>query len=155
MWRSANSTCFVVGFCSVAWCWQCAHVKFQLPLDVLGTDATASSSPLPSCREVIGNDCMHRQCSRDVQTTTFPWTHTDTFAGTFTETSASASAHCCTYMLAFADVSVNVDNVDGSATHANTSQAYTQHPRWMRTLPCVKLRTLVSHYVSNCRRRWW
>ena len=30
---------------------------------------------------------------------------------------------------------------------------YTQRPRRTQTLPCIKLRTLVSRYVSNCRWR--
>ena len=38
-------------------------------------------------------------------------------------------------------------------THADSSQAYTQ--RQTRKLRCVKLWTLVSGYVSNCRCRRW
>jgi len=53
---------------------------------------------------------MHRQHNRNVQTRTFPWTHTqDVFRD------MTASTHCCTYVRAFADASLNVDNMDGSA----------------------------------------
>jgi len=63
----------------------------------------------------------------------------------------------CTYVHAFVDASLNVDNADGFANaHLWTClQAYTRHPRWTWTLFCVKSRTPVSHYVSNCRRRRW
>jgi len=42
-----------------------------------------------------------------------------------TQTHATASAHCCTHVHAFADASVNVDNADGfvtvSAADVNTT----------------------------------
>jgi len=57
---------------------------------------------------------MRRQKSRDVRTRTFPWTrpwmHIDAFGDT------TASAHCCTYVCAFALHIPNVDNADGSTS---------------------------------------
>ena len=51
------------------------------------------------------------------------------------------SAHCYVYVRTY------------PRTHADSSQAYTQ--RQTRKLRCVKLWTLVSGYVSNCRCRRW
>ena len=70
----------------------------------------------------------------------FPRTHTDTFADAFPHTFFT-SAHCYVYVRTH------------PRTHADSSQAYTQ--RQTRKLRCVKLWTLVSGYVSNCRCRRW
>ena len=67
-------------------------------------------------------------------------THTDTFADAFLHTFFT-SAHCYVYVRTH------------PRTHADLSQAYTQ--RQTRKLRCVKLWTLVSGYVSNCRCRRW
>jgi len=83
-WRSANSTRSVVGFCSC--CLTRAHVEFQLPLDVLGTDVTASCSPLPpavrresnyrkrlsavSAAEMCGWECFRERERRRVRVCT-------------------------------------------------------------------------------------
>ena len=74
-----------------------------------------------------------------MRTRTFPWTHTDAFV----------DAHCCVYVHAFVDVSVNVDSADVSANtrwHKQRThlQAYTQRPWQTQTLPYVKLWTVVS-----------
>ena len=115
VWGSANSTCSVAGFCSC--CLTMMHTSSfncQIgPLDVLGTSVTASSSPLPSRHSpgrVIENgaDSTAEMCRQGRL-----WMHTDAFANAFTD--MYVSAYCCAYMHTFADVSINVDNTDGSA----------------------------------------
>ena len=76
---------------------------------------TASCSPLPSRRSpgrVIENDCMHRQHTRDVQ-------QRRTFRERFHERRRTPSltrswTHFCTYVHAFADAYISVDNAQVS-----------------------------------------
>ena len=81
-WRSANSTRSVVGLCSCcmtltasahASSFNC-RMRRSGPLDVLGTGVTDSQLLSPSLPPFAGrgNDCMHRQCSRDVRMRTIP-----------------------------------------------------------------------------------
>jgi len=134
--KAANSTLSVASFCSC--CLMLTVHTHQVSTATWRTRQRCDSQLLsPSLlpfaarhlpgRVIIGNNCLCSQCSRDVRTRTFSWTHTNAFKDTF------ASAHCYEYVCAFADTPANVDNADMSATarrrvaslysaaHANTT----------------------------------
>ena len=118
-----------------------------------------ASCCLPPAERIIANDRMcrqHNRCADESKSVNVyvneyrcicrrfyrpvcSWTHLRT------------ARLCCTYVRAFVDASVNAD----ASTNMPTRPWTRLQALLLSINGCVKLRILVSHYVSNCRHCWW
>ena len=139
-WRSANSTRSVVGFCSC--CLMLTACTRQVSTATWRSRHRCDSQLFSPSLPPFAGESNYR---KRLYAQTAHQRRVDENVSVNAQRRVHGCIHVCALLCILACVDASV----------NALQAYTQRPRQMRTLPCVKLQTFVSHYVSNCWRRRW